>query len=270
MTAGSSSRSGKTNRPKKTCKPFSSSVRRGNKFIKITPTGWANIKNYISVVEGEYIVPYSSHSNFEEIDLFVNSLRPAILKCVVRENRSHFQKLGNVKQFNSYMFTLQSLKQTGYDMLVKKYTDVTSLSPEYLNMMNPGVSNEINEKLGLKITEAKKFEEDTRRFDQSFSQVLKAKNTKKLNKGVRIKDPEENEELTKDDIEFLKDAQANANASLWDDADLNKPLKKPKPSEVHLIELHKEDGAEEIGEKKTEGVPAKRLEPDGFFDDEFK
>lgn len=160
------------------------------------------------MVEGEYIVPYSSHSNFKEIELFVASLRPAVLKCVVRENRSNYQKLGNIKQqFNTYMFTLQSLKQTGYDLLIKKYADIKTASPEYLSLMNPLVIAEVSEKLGLKNNATQAMEEDSRRFDASMSQILKAKNSRKLNKGIKIKDPELNDELTQEDLLFLKRAE---------------------------------------------------------------
>jgi len=160
-------------------------------------------------------VPYSSHSNFKEIEMFVASLRPAVLKCVVRENRSNYQKLGNIKQqFNTYMFTLQSLKQTGYDLLVKKYADIKAASPEYLSLMNPHIIAEISEKLGLKNNATQTMEEDSRRFDASMSQILKAKNSRKLNKGIKIKDPELNDELTHEDLLFLKRAEEKKDKSL--------------------------------------------------------
>lgn len=150
--------------------------------------------------EGEYIVPYSSHSNYREIEMWVGSIRPAVLKCVVRDNRSNHQKISNVKQFNSYMFTLQSLKQTGYELLVKKYTNLETASKHYIQLMNPQLLSHYEELLGLKITEAKRKEEDSRRFDQSMVQILNARNKKKLSKGIRLVAPEDNEELTKEDL----------------------------------------------------------------------
>jgi DNA repair metallo-beta-lactamase len=177
-------------------------IRRGNKFIKITPTGWANIKEYISMGEGEYIVPYSSHSNYREIEMFVGSIRPAVLKCVVREHRSNYQKISNVKQFNSYMFTLQSLKQTGYERLVKSFTKLETASQEYRDLMDPKMQTYYEDLLGLKITEEKRKEEDCRRFDQSMTQILNARNKKKLSKGIRLVAPEDNEELTKEDLKI--------------------------------------------------------------------
>ena len=65
----------------------------GRKAIKIIPTGWANIKSIISIRDDEYIVPYSSHSNFEEIQKFVCALKPSVIKAVVREKSSNYTKV---------------------------------------------------------------------------------------------------------------------------------------------------------------------------------
>lgn len=190
-------------------------VKRGNKVIKITPTGWANIKEYISVVEGEYIVPYSSHSNYKEIETFVASLRPAVLKCVVRENRSNYQKVSNMKQFNSYMFTLQSLKQTGYELLLKQFTDISTASQEYTNLMVPANSSKIFMALGLKLTASQQFQEDTKKFEEKMSQIIQAKNKKKLDKGVKLKRPEDNPELTTEDLNIIEHySQRTASATV--------------------------------------------------------
>lgn len=51
--------------------------------IAITATGWANCSRYISPDDKNYIVPYSLHSNYEEIELFVMSICPGILRPVV-------------------------------------------------------------------------------------------------------------------------------------------------------------------------------------------
>lgn len=249
------------------------------------------------MVEGEYIVPYSSHSNYKEIDMFVNSLRPAVLKCVVREVRSNYQKIGNVKQFNSYMFTLQSLRQTGYELLLKKYTDVNSASLEYMDMMQPAIMDDINQKLGLKITEAKAFEEDTRRFDTQMSQILKARNKNKLTKGVKLKKPEENEELTIEDVEFIRKCKEQENSTgiressiINDSAKENqlskntdvdiyaKPLTKTKLNMPVIIKEHYVPDVI-VSHADTDADEAKPVEPSKIakeiaenqdFDDEFK
>ena len=108
------------------------------------------------MAEGEYFVPYSSHSNLREIEAFVASVRPSVLKCVVRESKSNLQKIGTgtSTHFNSYMFSLQSMRQTGYELLLKKYVDIKTASKEFLSLMNPGVMTEISKRLGLKETAA--------------------------------------------------------------------------------------------------------------------
>ena len=149
-------------------------------------------------------MPYSSHSNFREIEMFVGSIRPAVLKCVVRESRSNFQKTNNVQQTNSYMFRLQSLKQKGYQQLVEKYTSLKTASKQYLDLMDPQMQSQYEQLLGLKVDEATLKQEDSRRFDQSSVnvQILNARNKKKLSKGIRLLAPEENEELTQEDLQI--------------------------------------------------------------------
>jgi len=152
---------------------------RNKKIIKINPTGWANIKDVISVKDGEYIVPYSSHSNFKEIEQFVASLSPAVLKCVVRENQSSFKKIGNIKQLTSYMFTLQNLKQRGYDFLVKAYVNEKTASKNYLKYMNIAAKEELMEALGLKLNESQQIENHRSIFEMKNEQVFRARDKKK-------------------------------------------------------------------------------------------
>ena len=53
--------------------------------IFITLTGWSNIKTFTSFKEGSYTIPYSSHSNWEEIEMFVKAICPSKLTCVVQD-----------------------------------------------------------------------------------------------------------------------------------------------------------------------------------------
>ena len=39
-----------------------------NDTVHINLTGWINCKKYISVKKWEYLVAYSSHSNYKELD----------------------------------------------------------------------------------------------------------------------------------------------------------------------------------------------------------
>lgn len=112
MMDGSTAKNGKINQLMKKCKLYfifflenfeKKKIKFLNKIskeggdknaIKITPTGWANIKEIICMRENEYIVPYSSHSNYNEMEKFVCSISPSVLKCVVREKKSNYRKIG--------------------------------------------------------------------------------------------------------------------------------------------------------------------------------
>lgn len=76
------------------------------------------------------IVPYSLHSNFEEIEKFVRSVCPGVLKCVVKHHGKS-EKINKIREYSSYVITLQHLKQRGYDFFLKNYVDKTCLSEEY-------------------------------------------------------------------------------------------------------------------------------------------
>lgn len=52
-----------------------------------------------------YIIPYSLHSNFEELELFVRSIQPGVLNTVVR-NTSKAEKMNNIFKLSSLMMTL--------------------------------------------------------------------------------------------------------------------------------------------------------------------
>lgn len=75
-------------------------------------------------------MPYSCHSNFVEIEKFVRSICPGVLKCVVR-HWGGSEKIYKLREFSSYMITLQHLKQRGYDFFLKNYVDKECISKEY-------------------------------------------------------------------------------------------------------------------------------------------
>ena len=68
------------------------------------------------------------------MERFVRAVHPSVLKCVVR-NRNKAEKINKLREFASYMITLQKLKQRGYEFFLKNYVDPTSLSEEYKNLM---------------------------------------------------------------------------------------------------------------------------------------
>jgi len=60
----------------------------------------------------------------------VRSICPGVLNCVVRHN-GRSEKINKLREFSSYMITLQYLKQRGYEFFQKNYVQKESLSVDY-------------------------------------------------------------------------------------------------------------------------------------------
>lgn len=54
-------------------------------MIHINLSGWYNVKQYICKEDGKYMVAYSSHSNYEELNDFLSLIRPGILSHICFE-----------------------------------------------------------------------------------------------------------------------------------------------------------------------------------------
>jgi DNA cross-link repair 1B protein len=79
--------------------------------IAITATGWANITGYQMPDKQNFVIPYSLHSNFDEMHQFVRTIKPAILSKVVINRSGKSDKIRNLTSFSHYMVTLHHLKQ---------------------------------------------------------------------------------------------------------------------------------------------------------------
>lgn len=86
------------------------------------------------VREGQYIIPYSSHSNYIEIELFVSSIRPSVLRTVNRliDNSIH-EIHASIDHYHQYRYILEHISQRGYSILMNTYTDIDTSSIEYRN-----------------------------------------------------------------------------------------------------------------------------------------
>ncbi|KAL4481424.1 hypothetical protein ABPG72_010577 [Tetrahymena utriculariae] len=186
--------------------------------VSITCTGWANIQGYITKDEKNYLLPYSLHSNFEELELFVRSIYPSVLNTVVR-NQAKGEKINNITQFSAYMVTLMNLKQRGVEFFQKNYIDFSTISKNYQNLMlNSENVSKINKALGLELSEKDKLVEDTIDFQSKHSQIFK--NKKRLKKGAQLADPTENNSICidkyieiKKSIELIKEMKAKSKES---------------------------------------------------------
>lgn len=77
--------------------------------IHINLTGWINCTSYISQKKDEYMVAYSSHSNYPELDRFVSLIRPGVLSNVVIEKDLDTNP-ASAKSLGNYFFCLKSMK----------------------------------------------------------------------------------------------------------------------------------------------------------------
>ncbi|KAM3132027.1 hypothetical protein pb186bvf_015911 [Paramecium bursaria] len=105
-----------------------------------------------------FMVPYSLHSNFQEMSTWVKAIKPAILKKLVIpfENFAQYRrtvKINPLKGFQNYLKKLEQNGQSGYSSLIKSSTDFTKLSKEYLSWMHYDKQKELLATLGFIKTE---------------------------------------------------------------------------------------------------------------------
>jgi len=77
--------------------------------IHINLTGWINCEKFIKVRDREYLVAYSSHSNYSELEEFVKIIRPGSMEKIVIE-RGEFEDVKKDKNFKNYFIWLKNLK----------------------------------------------------------------------------------------------------------------------------------------------------------------
>ena len=169
--------------------------------IFIKPTGWANIKKYQFSEGGYYTIPYSSHSNYQELESFVKAICPGKLVCVVM-NQGQFStgRQTNMNQGESYLSSLKNLKQRGYQDQCECYTSAKNFSAEYKKWWEEKNQVWLRQELGIMLSKDEEIKLDTKQFENANKNVFDAKNTNRFGKGVKLMDPFENSNLRVDDM----------------------------------------------------------------------
>ena len=96
--------------------------------VCITTTGWVNAPMVKGKNERSYIISYSLHSNFRELESFVRCIQPAKIIPLgkVRNAKNKLEEL-----VDQGAFALTKLKQKGLERLIEAYTDINCLSKAY-------------------------------------------------------------------------------------------------------------------------------------------
>jgi hypothetical protein len=143
------------------------SARNDKNGIWITLTGWANIKKWVSWSENIYTIPYSSHSNWAEIEMFVKAICPAKLVCVVQDHSKRSTMITHMKDAGSYMSSLKNMKQGGFPYLVNHYVDPMRLSTEYKKWTySKSDYNNLRLELGVYLTPEQELAKDKKDFER--------------------------------------------------------------------------------------------------------
>ncbi len=100
--------------------------------ICITATGWINAPFIKCKNQKSFIVAYSLHSNFKEIETFVRSIQPAKITPIERVRTAN-NKLEELVDQGA--FALRKMKQKGLEKLIEAYTNAEMQSKEYRSLI---------------------------------------------------------------------------------------------------------------------------------------
>ncbi|CAK94931.1 unnamed protein product (macronuclear) [Paramecium tetraurelia] len=206
--------------------------------IAITATGWANTTSYQMPDNRRYVIPYSLHSNFNEMHQFVKSIQPALLQKVVKNNTGKSSKIYNITQFSQYMVTLHHIKQRGFEFFLKNYTDEKRLSQEYRSiMMDSRKQREINQELGIELSEQDHQIINQTMFQDTNQNIFQKQ--KQVRKGYKFEQPETNKNFKITQFIRAKKQLVNTEKALQQDV-IPVDKEKRKDNNAEITEVTKQ------------------------------
>jgi DNA cross-link repair 1B protein len=126
----------------------------GNKDFILVSIDFLMFEGDLNAPDGiSFLVPYSQHSNFSELELFVRSICPSILRKLVlpylQFNHIKNRPIDNIAAYLGYVKNLQRGGKSAFRIFLDKHTSFMKLSPEYKKWMVPDVQKQLMLDLGF-------------------------------------------------------------------------------------------------------------------------
>lgn len=196
----------------------------GDGLLRIRMTGWANTQRSLKMTDSFYVIPYSSHSNYNEIEEFVSHIRPSVIRPIVFSGNKKQLEIKNLNKNNNFMNTLRHIKQSGLEYLRNNFTDMSLMSNEYKYFFNN--NNCINFERDQSEINQKLFENTNKNFCETIKKVI---NDRKIyERGVKFNTSikSNNNEYAMDEISSCQYSESEDCDKKINDNKINSNLKK--------------------------------------------